>query len=795
MNKPRVGILTTFTGVDSAYSLVNVVRTQLQMLLQAGYHPVLFVSQDFTVDGGFWSGRVFEIRKAAHIDDKAKSVYSSLKPTISDIDVFLCHDILFLGQHKEWGVAIRKLARDFPHKAWLHWQHSRGGHSPIESMENSRFCYPNMDDLEHVAEINSTSKDRVHYVPHPLDIDYLKWPELAMRIADDYSFIDADIRMVYPSRLDSQKQVDKIVRLFAGFKRAGKSVCLLIADAYATGERFIAYKRSLRAIADEQGLTEDEFVFLGHQYSECKVATPRPVVKALHEMSNIFVQSSNAETSSLVAMEAALAGSMLVINSDFQPIHHLYQGALTLPFGSIFEDTKYYRHVDTAGGFEKVEDAQAFWDDEAKNTIIPALNSQLTIKVKDQQLRDRWPGKVFSEHIEPLILDAWSETKSDDVQVVSNPGDEEVTAIITTLDNLPILQRQVPIMLSECGKVIVVNNGSRDGTRAWLESINDERVLPIHRKNFGAGPGRNDGLKLWDTDPTPYTLMLDGGILPPQRGVAQLKNYLERHEEVSVISPEVVTSFVNDETDATRILPKILDEWCFAQSMLSSTAYALCRASAWKVRFSEDGPFGEAGWGADDNDMQYRWNDARVLHHDIAGLRSNIRLLRRGSGSFDRLYEETGVWPSQYGSVFEKRCVYLFQNWRHYYDDIYHAWSHIQYSFIIKELQHPELAYAVKEIHDHFLDSKEPDEKKRNRVSHEIIYTGVPAPMTEWWLETYRLRWPWSDTTIDAGTGDILRRGEENEATWTGDVQINTEPRGKKVVEVTKENLERLLNQ
>jgi len=39
-------------------------------------------------------------------------------------------------------------------------------------------------------------------------------------------------------------------------------------------------------------------------------------------------------------------------------------------------------------------------------------------------------------------------------------------------------------------------------------------VSYINRENLGAGPGRNAGLDLW-AGSTPYTLMVDGGILPP----------------------------------------------------------------------------------------------------------------------------------------------------------------------------------------------------------------------------------------------------------------------------------------
>ena len=117
MSKPRVGILTTFTGSSEAYSLVNVVKVQLKMLMDAGYRPVLFAAPTFTGEGVFSPTRI-EIRKPATPED--------LPGMIGDIDVMFCHDIAFLHQHAAWAAGICEAAKVHPRIAWLHWQHSRG---------------------------------------------------------------------------------------------------------------------------------------------------------------------------------------------------------------------------------------------------------------------------------------------------------------------------------------------------------------------------------------------------------------------------------------------------------------------------------------------------------------------------------------------------------------------------------------------------------------------------------------------------------------------------------------------
>ena len=771
--KPKIGILTNFTGADETFSLVSVARIQAEIFHRANYRVIIFVSENFTSvhKTGIWSGKQVEIRKVGNHGEPAENILEKLRRDIADIDVVLCHDLVFLAQNHKWGSAIRQLAKETD-VAWIHWQHSRGDGN-VEPCENSWYAYPNEGDLAHLAKLNGTTIERTQYIPHPLDFNYLDWPDLAIEIAEETRHPFVDVAAILPTRMDRQKQVERVIRLMAGFQRAGKSVSLIVADAFATGERFIQYRKDLQALAREQDV-DDRVHFLSERYEECMVSTPRPVVKALMEMSNLFIQPSNAETSSLVAMEAALAGNLLVINADFPPIHHLYKKALALPFGSVLEDTKYYRHIRLADGTEqKVEDPQTFWDDQALRTVLPVLESQVSMVVKRQQLLDRWPSRVFKNHLEPLVNKVYKtmgRDKRDDITGDYKYFDPEVTAIITTLDNARILERQIPILLSECGLVIVVNNGSRDETREVLEANAHPRLEVIHRENNGAGPGRNAGLDLW-AERTPYTLMVDGGILPPINGVHLLKTYLVHHPEAYIISPEVATCFTTDWNEATQVVNDSIPDLTFWQRCLSSTAYCLCRASAWDgLRFSEDGPYGEPGWGVDDNDMAYRWNEAEIVHHEFTHETSGWKLYRRASGSFKRLFEETGVWPNGYGSVYEARNVKCFQDWWRYHRMLYGFLQTPTKSHVFYDPKMPEFAKEVKRIH----------EEDRNA---EIVVKDVTDPEALLWLDTFALRWEWGDTAITPD-GKIIRRGADYpEELWSGNVVRDREPVGEEVIE------------
>jgi hypothetical protein len=286
----------------------------------------------------------------------------------------------------------------------------------------------------------------------------------------------------------------------------------------------------------------------------------------------------------------------------------------------------------------------------------------------------------------------------------------------------------------------------------------------IIRFNFGAGPGRNAGLSLWEQNPTPYTLMVDGGILPPIGGVAMLKDYLLHHPDVSVISPEIASCFTTDETDATiRVSGTI--ETGFPQRMLSSTAYCLCRGDAWRVKFSEEGPYGEPGWGVDDNDMAYRWDAAGVIHHDFTNSVSGWKLLRLSSGSHNRLFKETGIYPTQYGNVYEKRCVKLRQDWG----------GTPSTSYIIHDIKMPDFARLVKALHD-------------KDAGCEVLASDYD-PLVIRWLDIFGLRQPWGDTAIGLD-GKILHRGVEvAEEFWSGDVVRNRGPKSENVITINRENV------
>lgn len=349
-----------------------------------------------------------------------------------------------------------------------------------------------------------------------------------------------------------------------------------------------------------------------------------------------------------------------------------------------------------------------------------------------------------------------------------------IKAVICSLDNLPILKEQVRILKADpfVDEIVVVSNGSIDGTNEWLDGQNGLTV--VKRANNGAGPGRNSGLDA--AGPADYYLMLDGGIRPLIDGTEKMLRYLERRQDGDVIGVEI-PHFETDPKKAWRRWPNdILDEHTYRHTRLSHTAYCLCRFKCFDgLRFSEDGPFGQPAWGADDDEMAYRWNDAGVSIHVVSCQCqqgkpcTGVHPYRRGSGSFRRLYQETGIWPNQYGSVYEQRVVWLQQNWAKYQPGV--QWGEPWLTVVVDvNGDWREAARTIKMAHDRLRERRwrEPWSSGWNPY-HIVARPNGNAEFLEW-AELHRLRQHHGNVTVR--DREIIRRKEENEELWTGDFML-----------------------
>jgi SAM-dependent methyltransferase len=123
--------------------------------------------------------------------------------------------------------------------------------------------------------------------------------------------------------------------------------------------------------------------------------------------------------------------------------------------------------------------------------------------------------------------------------------------------------------------------------------------------------------------------------------------------------------------------------------------------------------------------------------------------------------------------------VKTFQDWRAFHAPMSGFMGTPNVSFVIEGIPMPIFARVVKFLHQ--------------RDKNCEIIAGDYNPEVTRWLDTFALRWPWGDCTVDPD-GQILRRGDNYpEELWSGDVVRNREPLSEKVVTITMENVGQIL--
>ncbi len=72
-----------------------------------------------------------------------------------------------------------------------------------------------------------------------------------------------------------------------------------------------------------------------------------------------------------------------------------------------------------------------------------------------------------------------------------------IIAVVVTYNRLELLKRTVASLRANkpVDRILVVNNGSTDGTHEWLENAKDNRLSAIHQSNVGGSGGFHRGIE------------------------------------------------------------------------------------------------------------------------------------------------------------------------------------------------------------------------------------------------------------------------------------------------------------
>jgi len=455
-SRPRVAILTTFSQGRSAYSLQRVVQDQLAMFVKHGYEPVLLVvASDYwsEPDEYFAHERVTviqypEVKWISQVDEDKEFLADieilreALHEALSEVDVVITHDIIYLPLFLKLSIACRHVARELPALKWLHWIHSATGPYQLKAVGMASILYAdvlaqkwpgshpvffNRMSIPRIAGNFSYELSDVKIVPHPTNIcHFLGLGPLTTRLYEEKRLYLADYVSIVPVRLDRGKQVDWIIKIMACLKALGESVRIVVMDFHSQDKDKSEYRSELKSIAYKWGLGSEDLTFLSEFDDSLKSEAPHAMVRELFSLANVFIQASTSESYSLATQEAAICGNLLVLNDDFPPFREMYgEQALYFQFSSNIDrirlqdgDTRLeiqtqefpYQPMDFPENLVSYKDGS--WcvpgDCAHANVIAKRIryefSSNIALLQRQKRLRDRNLFTVFSRHLEPLIL-------------------------------------------------------------------------------------------------------------------------------------------------------------------------------------------------------------------------------------------------------------------------------------------------------------------------------------------------------------------------------------------------------
>lgn len=365
-----VGILTTFYNFDEAFSLCGVVKQQLAALVKHGHHPVLFVLNIFKDEANVPEG--VEVRKIlpqltlepyghgdlSHFEEDVTKAQAAMEEHMADLDVCLTHDIIFINSYLPYNAAMRRAIDGKLAKVkWLHWMHSgpsirpRLDGSPYDFLytlpKNSRLVYMNYTDVVRAAEMYGVFPKDVRTIFNPMDIRELyKFHPLTRELIDRNDLMAPEFLCVYPlstTRMDQHgKQLSKVICILGYLKKHGYSVCLVVPNAHANGEKEKQAIEAMYQLAYTQGLERRELVFTSLHDKQWEHGVPHDVVRDLFTLGNLFIFPSVSENCPLVLLEAMAGKNILVLNYSFPAMRDFAgESALYFRFGSLVDDPQY----------------------------------------------------------------------------------------------------------------------------------------------------------------------------------------------------------------------------------------------------------------------------------------------------------------------------------------------------------------------------------------------------------------------------------------------------------------------
>ena len=381
----KIAICTNFQDWNPGYSLTGIVSDQVEMLTRYGHEVHVLTSSMYNMeyDPGVFEeekchvhhivpfGHLIDYKSVEDWTEEHKKLSRETAKTLGNfihekgIDVVFTHDWIFTGWNMPYGLGLRMI--DNKDVRYLHWIHSvpsiMSDWWDIQAYgDQHKIIFPNETDRLRVAEQFRGSIEHVRAIPHIKDLrTFYEFHPDTIALIDEYpGIMQSDFVQIYPASADRlfAKRVEIIIWIMASLKKRGFTVCLVVANQWATGRAPRENCSKYHQIAREAGLTQEEFIFTSEWETYHENSTEidetdtrvtrfargitRRMLRELNLCGNLFVFPTREESFGLVGPEAALGGAFLVLNRSLPMMGEVYgnQG-LYFDFGSFTNEAKH----------------------------------------------------------------------------------------------------------------------------------------------------------------------------------------------------------------------------------------------------------------------------------------------------------------------------------------------------------------------------------------------------------------------------------------------------------------------
>ena len=374
----KVAILTNFMDFSPGYSLTGIVKDQCYMLLRHGHEVTLFVNDQYNFNSGVpveeediirFGGKPENYEMKALIPFQKLTDYKSIKDVseddhkiiektknvlvkeLADTDFVFTHDFIFTGWFLIYGQGCKMASPHLPNvRGWYHWIHSVPSVASDwwfikQYGENHKAVFPNYTDRLRVAEQYRGVMSDVRVIPHIKDLrGWFDFHPDTCRFIDKYpAVMEADVVQILPASVDrlESKRVREVCKIISGIKKQGRSVCLVVANQWATGRQQKQDVDAYRIDAVRMGLIDQKELIFTSDFESPKfdVGIPQRMIRELFLCSNLFIFPTREESFGLVVPEAALSGCFLVLNKSLQmQIEVSGNAAIYFDFGSFHQE-------------------------------------------------------------------------------------------------------------------------------------------------------------------------------------------------------------------------------------------------------------------------------------------------------------------------------------------------------------------------------------------------------------------------------------------------------------------------